>query len=59
MDFDAFLVRPRRRLVPRAAEEVYAMTARNQSGKDFAEMKLGPASLRILVVLPVQYEYAH
>jgi len=59
VDRDAFQVRPRWCLVPRAAEEIYAMTARNQSREDFAEVKLGPASLRIFVVLPVQYEYTH
>jgi hypothetical protein len=35
------------------------MTARDQSREDFPEMKLGPASLGIFVVLPVQYEYPH
>jgi hypothetical protein len=35
------------------------MTARDQSREDFAEVKLGTASLGIFLVLPVQYQYPH
>jgi len=45
--------------LPRAAQEVNAVTAHGQSREDFPKVKLGAASLRILVVLPVEYEYPH
>jgi hypothetical protein len=35
------------------------MSARNDATEDFLEVQLGPARLRILVILPVQYEYSH
>jgi hypothetical protein len=56
---DSIQIHPPRRLPPGAAEEIHAVTATNQSREDFPEMKLGTASLRIFVVLPVQYEYSH
>jgi hypothetical protein len=47
------------RALPRAAQQIYAVTALDQARKDFPEVKLGPAGLGIFVVLPVQYEYPH
>jgi hypothetical protein len=35
------------------------VAARNQPREDFPEVKLGTACLRVLVVLPVEYEYPH
>jgi hypothetical protein len=35
------------------------MSARDDATEDLLEVKLGPACLRILVILPVEYEYAH
>jgi hypothetical protein len=48
-----------RRVSPGAAKKIHAMPARDDAAEDFLEVKLGAACLRILVILPVQYEYAH
>src|SRR6267378_978531 len=45
--------------LPRTAEKVDAVTAGSQSCEDLPEVKLGAASLRVFVVLPVEYEYPH
>ena len=59
VDLDAAEVGARRRRFPRAAEEVHAVAKSNQPRENFPEVKLSAASLRILVVLPVEYEYPH
>jgi hypothetical protein len=35
------------------------VSAGDDAAEDFLEVKLGTARLRILVILPVEYEYAH
>jgi hypothetical protein len=59
VDVDATEVRPLRRRLPGAAQEIDVVTARHQACEDFPEMKLGPAGLGIFVVLPVEHEYPH
>jgi hypothetical protein len=59
MHFDAIEVDPLRYRAPRATQQIYAMAPRHDPPEDFPEMKLRAARLRILEVLPVQYEYPH
>jgi hypothetical protein len=59
MDFDAAEVCSCRRHLPGAAQEVHAVAGRYHAREDFPEVELGAACLRILVVLPVEYEYPH
>jgi hypothetical protein len=59
MDLDPLEIDALRRSLPGAAEKIDAVTAGSQSREDLPEMKLSSASLRIFVVLPVEYEYPH
>jgi hypothetical protein len=59
VDFDPVEIHSRRSAVPRAAEEVDLVPARNYAREDFPQMKLGSAGLRIQVILPVEDEYPH
>ena len=56
---DSVQSHPRQSALPRAAEKIHAVTARDYATEDFSEVKLGSARLRILVVLPVQNKYPH
>src|SRR5712671_202398 len=47
------------RVSPRAVKQIHAMSTRDDAAEDFLEVELGAACLWILVILPVQYEYAH
>jgi hypothetical protein len=59
MHFDTVKIHPRRSIVPRTAEKIHAVPARCYPAKNFAKVKLGASGLGILIVLPVQYKYAH
>jgi hypothetical protein len=59
MNFNAVEVHSRWRILPRAAEKIDTVTVRDDATEDFPEVKLGSTRLRILVILPVENEYAH
>jgi hypothetical protein len=44
---------------PRGAQEIDAVSPRDDATEDLPEVKLSAARLRILVVLPVEDEYPH
>jgi hypothetical protein len=46
-------------ILPGAAKQIHTVSAGDDAAEDFLEVKLGTARLRILVILPVEYEYAH
>ena len=47
------------RSLPPTAQKRDVVTPRRQASKDLVQVDLGPPSLRILEILPVQNEYVH
>jgi len=44
---------------PSAAQQIHAVSFRNEPAEDLMKVKLCPARLRILAILPVEYEDSH
>src|ERR1700694_3181145 len=59
MNVDSIEIHSRRRILPGAAKKIPLVPARDDATEDFLEVKLGAPRLWILVILPVEYEYAH
>jgi hypothetical protein len=52
-------IHPLRSVLPRAAKKIHLVSALDDATEHFLEMKLGTARVRILVILPIEYEYPH
>jgi hypothetical protein len=59
VNVDAIQVDTLRSVSPRAAKQIDTVSAGDDATEDFSEVKLRAACLGILVILPVEYEYAH
>jgi hypothetical protein len=59
MNVDSIQIHSWRRVLPGAAQKVHLVPAGDDAAKDFLKVKLGAACLWILVILPIEYEYAH
>jgi hypothetical protein len=45
--------------LPSTAKQIYAVTSAREPAENLMEMKLCSARLRVLAVLPVEYEDSH
>jgi hypothetical protein len=59
VNVDPIQIHARRRVRPRAAQQINGMTAGDDAAENLPEVKLGTTGLRILVILPVKDKYPH
>src|SRR6267143_3402512 len=59
VNVDPIQIRARRRIRPRAAQQINGMTAGDDAAENLPEVKLGTTGLRILVIQPVKDKYPH
>jgi hypothetical protein len=59
MDLDTVQIHPLGRVLPGAAEKIDSVPFRNDATENFLEVKLSTSGLRILTILPIEYEYPH
>jgi hypothetical protein len=59
VNVDTIQIHARGSIFPGAAEKIDTVSALDDAAENLLEVKLGAAGLRILVILPVEYEYPH
>jgi hypothetical protein len=59
VNVDTIEIHPLGGILPGAAEKIDTVSASSDATENFLEVQLGAACLRILVILPVEYEYPH
>jgi hypothetical protein len=52
-------IHPLRSIPPGTADKIDCVSAGSDATEYLPEMKLGAACLRVLVILPIEYEYPH
>jgi hypothetical protein len=59
MNVNAVNFRAPRSRIPSAAQQIHAVPAGDESAEDLMKVKLCSARLRVLAILPVEYEDSH
>jgi hypothetical protein len=59
MDFDPVQIGSPRSVRPGATKQIDAVTESDYATEYLMQMKLGPAGLRILDILPIENQYPH